>query len=398
MLEKEFYISTLIAAELEESLSPEEASELQDWKDASAENLEFYNNFTVEEQFLQEFKKFNQTDTNNIWELTSARLKGTPATQANEAPVRPIRLWPRMVAVAAAVATVTLGVWLYYASNLLGHSDAGQNAAMAMNDIVPGKVGATLTLSNGRKIRLSDFKNGELAKEAGVVITKSEDGNLIYKVVGNAEAANKLNTLSTAKGETYEVHLPDGSLVHLNAASSLTYRLSLLENGKRNVKLTGEGYFEVAKDAAHPFVVTAKGQEVEVLGTHFNINAYDDEDVIKTTLLEGSVKVDRNVVLKPGQQAINKDHNIQVRLADLEETVDWKNGDFYLNHVAFKTAMRKIARWYDMQVIYDESVPDNMESGGWISRDKPLSAVLKSIESSGLVRFKVEGRKIYVVQ
>ncbi|MNL40184.1 hypothetical protein D3C87_1625150 [compost metagenome] len=155
------------------------------------------------------------------------------------------------------------------------------------------------------------------------------------------------------------------------------------------------------KDKHRPFIVSSKGQQIEVLGTHFNVNSYSDEPGAVTTLLEGSVKVkagNQQKIIRPGEQVLSRSGGMTVREIDVDNVLDWKNGDFNLNHIDFKTAMRKIARWYDMDIIYDENVPDNMESGGWISRDKPLSAVLKSIEASGLVKFKVEGRKIYVIQ
>jgi transmembrane sensor len=207
--------------------------------------------------------------------------------------------------------------------------------------------------------------------------------------------------LSTAKGETYQLRLADGSKVWLNAASSLTYTASLNGNGERRVKLDGEAYFEVAKDKNHPFIVETAKQQVQVLGTHFNINSYADEPMVTTTLLEGSVKVSHltshvSQLLKPGQQALNKNDHITVINANMEQVMDWKQGDFYLNHVDFKTAMRKIARWYNVDVVYDASVSDATESGGWISRNNKLSEVLQSIEAAGQVHFKVEGRKITV--
>jgi transmembrane sensor len=316
-----------------------------------------------------------------------------------------VSIWPREllrsrigIAVAAAIATIIVATGVYFYKK----PGASSVASLAyQNDIPPGVQGATLTLADGRKIKLSDAVSGKLASEAGVEITKSSNGQLIYEIKGSDAATAKINTLSTANGETYKIHLPDGSLVWLNAASSLTYTTNLDEHGKRKVKLTGEGYFEIAKDKTHPFIVETNGQQIEVLGTHFNVNCYQDEPGIATTLLEGSVKVtseNAQKIIKPGEQAMNRSGVLSVREIDLDNVIDWKNGDFFLNHVEFKSAMRKVARWYDMEIIYDKSVPDNMEAGGWISRDKPLSAVLRSVELSGMVKFKVEGRKIYVTR
>ena len=307
------------------------------------------------------------------------------------------KLWPRIAAAASIVLAISAGIFFYTNHSKKDVVEAGSYT----NDVAPGKQGATLTLANGRKIRLLDAANGELAKEAGVVITKSANGQLVYELKDSESESNKINTLSTAKGETYQVRLPDGSLVWLNAASSLTYSAALTERRQRRVKLSGEAYFEVAKDKTHPFVVESKGQEVEVLGTHFNVNAYDDEPAIATTLLEGSVQVTagkKQQILKPGFQAINSGSSIKVTEADIDNVIDWKEGDFYFENADFRSVMRKIGRWYDVDIIYDPSVPEAITSNGVIPRDNKLSAVLKSIENSGQVHFKIDGKKIYVTK
>lgn len=305
------------------------------------------------------------------------------------------KIWPR-IAIAATIAVMVFGAGLFY-YNINKNKQTDQ--ITYKNDVVPGRNGATLTLASGKKIRLADAVNGKLAEEAGVRITKSENGQLIYEIKGSDSGPNQINTLSTAKGETYKVLLPDGSLIYLNAASSLTYAASLIEHGKRVVRLRGEGYFEISKDTAHPFVVETDKQQVEVLGTHFNINAYEDEPAISTTLLEGSVNVsanNRSQVLKPGEQSLNMNNRIRVRSVNAESFIDWKNGDFYLNNLDFRTAMRKIARWYDLEVIYDDSVQEDIQSTGYISRSSKLSSILRLIEKSGQVHFKIEGKKLYV--
>lgn len=309
-------------------------------------------------------------------------------------PSKQFKLWAKIVAVAA-ILTVILSVSLIYIkSGDTKHQKLSQNF-----DIAPGSTKATLTLSDGRKITLSDTKDGELAKEAGVTIRKSANGEVVYEISDDVDGANKMNTLSTSNGETYKLRLPDGTFVWLNAASSLTYSSKLIENGKRTVSLTGEAYFEVAKDRAHPFIVTTRTQNVEVLGTHFNINSYPEEANINTTLLEGSVAVSmgkHKQVIKAGEQVANNGASLQVNEVNVDNVVDWKNGDFNLDEIDFRVSMRKIARWYNVDIIYDASVPENIKSGGWISRDRNLSAVLKHIQSSGQVHFKINGRKLYV--
>ncbi|MNY03939.1 fec operon regulator FecR [compost metagenome] len=305
-------------------------------------------------------------------------------------------MWKR-IAVAAAIATIVFGGGLYYYN--LNLRKVQLNETAYKNDAGPGKTGATLTLANGQKIRLSDEKNGELAKDAGVTINKSANGQLVYDIVSDKSAAGHINTLSTTNGETYKVRLPDGTQIWLNAASKLIYTTNLIRNGKRVVQLDGEAYFEVSKDKKHPFVVESKGQFVEVLGTHFNINAYRDEPQIATTLLEGSVKVGINgktQLIRPGQQAVNYGGRLKVNDVSLDDITDWKEGDFFLNHVDFKTAMRKIARWYDVEIVYDVAVPEDLESGGWMSRRNKLSTVLKAIEDTGLARFRIEGKTVHV--
>jgi transmembrane sensor len=308
-----------------------------------------------------------------------------------------LKLWPRIAAAAAVIIVFSIA-WLNLFNNKSSVDVGAYNSAQ---DILPLKSGATLTLASGKQIKLSGTSTGEVAREAGVIITKAADGKLIYQFRDKSNQSNQTNTISTPKGQTYQVNLPDGSTVLLNAASSLTFSVKLLQQGKRMVKLVGEGYFEVAKDKAHPFIVQGRGQQVEVLGTHFNMNTYADEPLATTTLLEGSVQVTNGKErkkIKPGEQAVSNGATIQILPANVEQIMSWTKGDFQLNHVNFKTAMRDIARWYDVEVVYDASVPDDIESGGWIARDRPLSDVLKSIESSGLVKFKVKDRKVYIMQ
>lgn len=310
---------------------------------------------------------------------------------------RTTKLWPK-IAIAAAIATLMVSMAIWFFNGKQTDPNNTENIAYK-NDVNPGKQGATLTLAGGKKIRLSDAANGTLAQQSGVTITKTASGQLIYEIKGNDTQSDQENTLTTDNGETYQVRLPDGSSVWLNAASTLTYPASFAKQNNRSVELSGEGYFEIAKDKLHPFIVKTGNQQVEVLGTHFNINAYKDEPIVATTLLEGSVKVSTATLsktIKPGEQAINTGQTINTTQVNLESITDWKDGDFVLSDLSFKAAMRKIARWYDVEVIYDSSVPDELETGGWISRNTKLSEVLTLIEKSGLAQFKIEGKKLYV--
>ncbi|WP_316794219.1 FecR family protein [Pedobacter frigoris] len=306
-------------------------------------------------------------------------------------PQRKLELWMK-IGLTAAIAVILFGVSLFYFSHKKELSAASDN-------IAPGKTGATLTLADGRRIRLSDAVNGELANEAGVSIVKSKDGQLIYEVKGASES-NRLNTLSTTNGETYQVRLPDGSMVWLNSASSISYTASLLEKGKRIVRLQGEGYFEISKDASHPFIVKTSDQDVEVLGTHFNINAYEDEPFVKTTLLEGSVKVNKpdayKRILKPGEQSASHGNGISVETVNAEYAVAWKDGFFRFNNKTLDMGLREIARWYNVQVTYKRPELKNEQLGGRISKYATINQVLKKMELAGVFRFKVNGREVIV--
>lgn len=307
-----------------------------------------------------------------------------------EVQVKTKKIWPKVL-IAAAIATMiaTAGILFFNSGrpNLSGD--------LSLNDITPGKQGATLTLANGRKISLSEVANGELAREAGVVITKSPNGELVYEVKHTDKDIHNLNILSTAKGQTYSVRLPDGSLVWLNAASSLTYPPKLMQHGKRKVILQGEGYFEIAKDKAHPFIVTTDKQEVEVLGTHFNISSYPDEKSVKTTLLQGSLKVN-NAILKPNQQAILSHNIIKIVDVDVGEAVAWKDGVFrFSNDENITSIMRKLARWYNIDVEYKGNMAD-INFTGTVARFKNISSVLVKMEQTGMVSFKIEGKQVTV--
>lgn len=303
------------------------------------------------------------------------------------------RLWLQIAGIAAAVLAIVFGIWFYTAGPIVN-----RNAEIAnQNDVAPGKIGATLTLANGKKIRLSDAANGELAKEAGVSVTKMANGQLVYEIKEGTGNPDKINTLTTAKGETYVVTLPDKSKVWMNAASSITYAAGLNKHA-RSVKLEGEAYFEVAKDKAHPFIVETRRQKIEVLGTHFNVNAYADEQKVTTTLLEGSVKVSGKPgfkILKPGDQSSVNESSILIAEVDTERAIAWKNNKFLFENDDIQYIMRMIGRWYNVDVVYTGEMPTE-KFGGGVSRFGNVSQVLKILQSTGGVHFKIEGRKILV--
>jgi len=310
-----------------------------------------------------------------------------------------LRLWPKIAIVAAAAVTVfIIGILSY---NIFEKkSDLGNISYL--NDVLPGKQGATLTLADGKQIRLSDLGDGELAQQAGVSVRKTKEGQLIYEIGKVDIASNRYNTLSTAKGEMYQVRLPDGSSAWLNAASSLTYHPQLQQGGKRTVKLSGEAYFEIAKDKKHPFIVETNGQSITVLGTKFNVNSYDDEAVTTTTLLEGSVSLKPSkgqaAKLRVGQQAQLGSNGLIINEVNVDDAIAWKDGVFLLGGQDLETIMRQAARWYNVEIVFeDESVKKEILKGS-LSRFSNISQLLQVLESTGSVHFKVKGRRVIAVK
>ncbi|PTS95413.1 hypothetical protein DBR11_21475 [Pedobacter sp. HMWF019] len=317
------------------------------------------------------------------------------------------QLWPRIAAAAAVLLVVGLSIFFYTSRHLEG---SAATRDLSANDIKPGSNKAYLILSNGKRLSLTDAANGAIAKEAGVDITKTADGQVIYE--SRTSYSDALNTIETPRGGQYQIRLPDGSKVWLNAASKLIYPVTFIGRGQREVTLSGEAYFEITKDKQHPFKVKSAGQVVEVLGTHFNINSYADEPVAKTTLLEGSVAVRHvegsvatrdlssrrdDVVLKPGQQASLTGTAIKVTEVNPDDAIAWKNGEFVFNDESLQNIMRKIARWYDVDIIYKDVNP-NKPFGGSVSRFENISKVLEKLELTGSVHFKIEGKTIYVTK
>lgn len=304
--------------------------------------------------------------------------------------------WAKYSAAAAILLLLSTSVLIF--RNYQIH---GSYTLVAPDDLEPGGNRAILTLANGKKIVLDNTGNGEIATESGITVTKTKEGQLVYTVAENSDdnAVLANNTITTPNGGNYQVVLPDGTNVTLNAASSLTFPTSF-KGTERAVILDGEAYFEVTKNVEMPFRVKSGQQVVEVLGTHFDVNAYPDEPVMKTTLLEGSVKVHNGSAfetIKPGQQTVIKINDaklITVRDADLEKEMAWKNGAFSFDNDDLKSVMRQIARWYDAEVIYEGDFPDDKFIGG-ISRSSKLSGVAKILGLNN-IRLKISGKTIRV--
>lgn len=324
------------------------------------------------------------------------------------------QLWPRIAVVAAVLTAIVCSVFFFNVQRYFGGDKTDSSletghGELLETDIPPGRNTAYLTLGNGEVINLSDTRTGIVVNASSlkyndnsqVIASKEND-----KSKGLSGTAQTL-TAATPRGGTYQVTLPDGTNVWLNSDSKISFP-SKFNGEKRKVLLDGEAYFEVAKAKNKPFIVESKGQLVEVLGTHFNINAYRDELSLKTTLLEGSVKVSReqklegrikyfSEILKPNQQSIIKGTTTTVKTVKASETIAWKNGDFIFVDMGIEDIMKVLSRWYNIEVTYQGKVTKERFQAK-ISRHRSLSQVLKRLEETDLVHFKIEGRRVFVIE
>ncbi|SFE35201.1 FecR family protein [Chitinophaga sp. CF118] len=292
---------------------------------------------------------------------------------------RTIRAWPRIAAAAAILILFSVGMIYFYGRH---------ETVTVKQDVAPGSNKAILTLTNGKTINLSNLKTGVVINTSALTYN---DGTRITDDSKTSSLQQMI--LHTPKGGTYQIVLPDGTRVWLNAASTLKFPATFATQKERKVALNGEAYFEVALNAKQPFRVDTKSQQVEVLGTHFNINAYDEEMTAKTTLLEGSIRVGA-LLLKPGEQAVGA---VKVTDVDIDEIVGWKNGYFVFENEQLPSIMRKIARWYDVDVVFKGDIPAD-EFGGRVTRFVNLSQVLKKLELTNKVHFKINGRTVTVTK
>ncbi len=360
---------------------------------ASPEELEFlaayYNAFELRPDYADD-------SSQELWLDMKAKIDEQtdryPSPQIIKMPAT--RLWAKLAVAASILLIIGAGVLL------ITRKQAGKPLAQhnRESDIHPGGNRATLTLANGQTILLSNRKSGIIIHANDLTYN---DGTKVAGAAGTANAA-AYNTISTPSGGQYEVDLPDGTKVWLNAASSLKYPGSFASGKERRVELTGEAYFEVAHNSALPFRVETPRQKIEVLGTNFNVSAYEDEPVVKTTLLKGSVKVSIpntsfSNQLKPGEEASRINDRLVVETVNTADAIAWKNGLFIFNDEPLESIMRKVARWYDVEVIY-EGVNRQEPYGGSFSRFANVSGVLKTLELTGGIHFKIEGRKIIVTK
>jgi ferric-dicitrate binding protein FerR (iron transport regulator) len=363
--------------------SKEEQAELENFQDNLQLNAEVWDNKTMGDsgeikQSIQE-ELFNSIEEHN----RKQRFR--------------VRAWQS--AAAAILILLTAGIYYYQIPSepVLVKTEIPR----FKNDILPGNNKAILTLDDGSKIDLDDAKTGILASESNIDIKKTGAGELEYIEGTQIAKTVKYNILSTPMGGEYKLVLPDGSKVWLNSGSTLRFPTAFI-GSERIVELKGEAYFEIAKNTKMPFLVrTNNAMDIKVLGTQFNVMAYDDEKNINTTLIEGSVEVLKGsgkTMLKPGQEAIlNKGSgNIKVAPADLEQAIAWKNGYFIFYNENIESIMRKVSRWYNVDIVYQGNL-SNKDFVGTISRNKNVSELLKMLELTGAIHFSIDGRRITVM-
>jgi transmembrane sensor len=342
------------------------------------------------------------------WEAVLEKIVSVDRVVPKKKLVVPYLRWA-----AAAVLFLTMGLGYHFLQQSKLKNSPGSKYT---NDIKPGKNDAVLTLADGSKISLTDARQGELIKSKGISIVKAANGQLIYTIdsaalkTGTDHPELAYNTITTPKGGEYQINLPDGTKVWLNAASSLKFPQTFTHLNERRVELSGEAYFEVFKNKKQPFKVLTPGfgggraQETEVLGTHFNISAYADDAETKTTLLEGSIRVKDPqksskrdaVILVPGQQAILSNDQWNTINVDTEEAIAWKRGTFMFANADIESIMRKISRWYNVEVVYQGKISESNYLGT-VSRFSKVSDVLDILEATKTVHFKIEGRRITVM-
>jgi ferric-dicitrate binding protein FerR (iron transport regulator) len=334
-----------------------------------------------------------------MYKQIAARVSSPSAT------IIPIKRknYSRVAAAAVLVTLVGAGGYFWLLKKPTTPPPQAEAVQVKPQDLPPGRDAATLTLADGQTIIL-DSANGTISKQGAATVINN-NGRVSYANTGNdTKPAVVYNKVSTARGNQYQLVLADGSKVWLNSASSLRFPTSFTGD-RREVELDGEGYFEITKNAAKPFHVKTSTQDIEVLGTHFNVNAYNDEAAVKTTLIEGSVRVNQSAIgnrqsaiLKPGEQAVligNAPFTID-HSPDIDKVVAWKNGWFEFDDTDIKTIMRQISRWYDVDINY-ETKTDNEKYGGRISRNLNLSNILKMLENYG-VHFKLTGKTLTVIK
>ncbi|MBO9633070.1 MAG: FecR domain-containing protein [Chitinophagaceae bacterium] len=391
-------IADLIQKHLNDDLNDQEKQDLDNWVQQSEEHQQFFHQFTDEEKLAAMLSEYEKSKV-----LVFEKIKKSiPLGEVKTQPVRWMNMGKR-IAIAASILIIG-GVLVWWSINSKNDQTAEtKTSPLVQQDRQPASEGAILKLADGKEIILDDTKDGAVAQEGNTQITK-QGGLLAYN---SQQQSDKplYNTLSTPKGRIYKLALPDGSKVWLNAASSIRFPATFTGE-ERKVEITGEVFFEVAKKADMPFRVKVDAQTtIEVLGTEFNVNAYSNEELLRTTLLTGAIRVqcqdqeENSVVLKPGQQAQWKNAPTNqsfmvIRNANIEKVVGWKDGYFSFDDLTLEELMREVERWYDVEVVYEKRAPAKIFFGK-VNRNLSLLDFMEGLNDWG-VHSKLEGRKLIV--
>lgn len=355
------------------------------------------------ESMMEQLSTPGQTIEQPDWETKAEQILATDRVPAvarvpasDGSPNKYRRLIIRTAVAATLLACISTAVWF-----LLHNNEKAPTESIAMKEtppvnITPGMNGAILTLDDNSQVSLDNANNGVIADQQGAKVVL-QNGALVYD--GKDAKAVAWNRMSTPRGRQFHLTLSDGTRVWLNAASSIRYPTRFQEK-TRKVEITGEVYFEVSKQSNNPFIVSMRnGNSVEVLGTSFNLNTYEDETAIRATLLEGSVRVAsgqfKPVVLEPGQQAEMGHSKIQVNSADISKVMAWKNGVFDFEGAGLDEVMRQLSRWYDVEVVYEKNIVPNIKFGGKMSRNMQFENMLKALELSK-VHFRLDNRTLII--
>ncbi|MBO9729814.1 MAG: FecR domain-containing protein [Chitinophaga sp.] len=396
------YVAELLHKHVKGTITAEESVVLQTWaagNDQRRQLLEDVNDAEVQQAAIKLIASYNEQEALERF-MASHVYKDQPVLHERVYPLRPWK-W-----IAAAVITL-LAVAGYLFVSPPRHPVQLANNHVKVPDIAPGKNGAILKLADGSSIALDSLANGVVATQNGAQIVLN-NGALIYDADKKANSETAYNIIMTPNGRQFRVSLPDGTQVWLNAASSIRYPTAFTGR-RRNVEITGEVYFEVAPDAGMPFSVTIlNNARIDVLGTHFNVNAYDNEDNQHTTLLEGAVKVvslkdnasalyRNGIILQPGQQLRMKEIPDMINHVDIDKVMAWKNGLFDFDGMDVKYAMKQIARWYDVEIIYRDEIPD-IKFYGKISRNISLEGLIKGLSGTGVHLHLEEGKRLVVTK
>lgn len=413
-------IKTLLVKRLRNELTAQEAAQLQEWTTRSVHNQALYDRLSDVEEVAILLAKMDEFDEKKGWDYVMQHAHKIKTAEP-KAPVHRVHfLKTAWFKYAAAILLVVAAGTIYFfihTSQSKMEVASTQPSPLPKEDVLPGSDKAILTLSNGQQVQLNNATS-ETIKD-GTLSIENNDGQLSYSPGGtlspagagdgSREARTVYNTMSTPKGGQYKLTLSDGTKVWLNAASSINYPTAFNEK-TREVNITGEAYFEVAKNQSKPFIVTVASADkdagrtqendirITVLGTHFNINSYPDEPSTKTTLLEGKIKVSKNqktTILSPGQQAVIKQDITIDTSIDPEQTIAWKNGVFNFNNADLSTVMRQLERWYDIEVEYRGKTDQQFKFQGKLQRSLSLQQILKVLEKLE-VKFKLEGKKLIV--